>query len=226
MNKAVVFWSGGKDSAMALYKARQISGLEIVGLVCTLNENAGATSVHGIPERVLDRQTKQTGLPLLKMWVPEMPSNQEYEAALLQVYADLKSDGISTVIYGDIFLEDIKTYRENLISKAGLAAVFPLWKVKTTKLMQEFISLGFKAIVCTIDTSRLDKSYLGRAIDQRFLEELPKGVDPAGENGEFHTFCFDGPIFSNAVMFDTGLKVLNKARIKQLSDNYEYLEIF
>ena len=211
---------------MALYKARQIFGLEIVGLVCTLNENAGATSVHGIPERVLDRQIKQTGLPLLKMWVPEMPSNREYEAALLQVYAQLKSDGISTVIYGDIFLEDIKTYRENLISKAGLKAVFPLWKVETTKLMQEFISLGFKAIVCTIDTARLDKSYLGTAIDQRFLDELPKGVDPAGENGEFHTFCFDGPIFSNAVKFDTGLKVLNKTHVKQLSGNYEYLEVF
>jgi uncharacterized protein (TIGR00290 family) len=203
MNKAVVFWSGGKDAAMALYRAIQNPEIQVVGLVTTLNKEVNETAVHKIPEAVLERQAQQTGLPLRKMWVNAMPDNLEYEQALSEVYSQLKEEGINTVIYGDIFLEDIKTYREGLLQKAGLRPMFPLWKMDPAKLMKDFVNSGFKAIVCQVNSAALTGDYLGRELNSHFLDDLPGGVDPAGENGEYHTFCFDGPVFKEPVNFKT-----------------------
>ena len=222
MNQAVVFWSGGKDAAMALHRANQNPQIRVVGLVTTLNKDLNETAVHKIPEAVLDRQAKQTGLPLRKMWVKEMPGNKEYEKALSGVYSQLKKEGINTVIYGDIFLEDIKAYREDLIEKAGLKALFPLWRIDSRTLMNNFIAFGFKAIICNINSAVLPKSFLGRELNARFLSEVPPGVDPAGENGEFHTFCFDGPVFRKPVEFSTGGKHISSVTLGSPDQKINY----
>lgn len=229
MNKAVVFWSGGKDAAMALHKANQDSQMQVVGLVTTLNKESNQTAGHKISEAVLDRQAIQTGLPLHKMWVNEMPDNIEYENELLKIYSRLRNEGISTVIYGDIFLQEIKTYREDLLHKAGMTALFPLWQIESGVLMNDFIESGFKAITCCIDHAVLDERFLGKELDIRFLENLPEGVDPAGENGEFHTFCFDGPVFKNAVEFEIGTTCFESFEIKSIMqtvrNTFAYIDI-
>lgn len=229
MNKAVLFWSGGKDAAMALNRANQNPDIQVMGLVTTFNKNKHHTSVHRIPEELLERQAQQTGLPLRKMWVKEMPDNREYENALLDIYSQLKEEGVNTVIYGDIFLEDIKSYREALLEKAGLGSMFPLWQIDSAKLMDEFISSRFKAIVCSINTAFLDETYLGKELDSQFLENLPSGVDPAGENGEFHTFCYDGPVFKEAVNFKTGAKHFTSLSLElaeeKITQTFGYIDI-
>jgi len=229
MNKAVVFWSGGKDAAMALHRAQQDPQTQVVGLVTTLNKGSNETAGHRIKEAVLDRQALQTGLPLRKMWVNEMPDNNEYENELLKIYAQLKNEGIRIVIYGDIFLQDIKTYREDLLHKSGMTAHFPLWQIESGELMNDFMESGFKAITCCIDRGVLDVPLLGRELDTRFLENLPEGVDPAGENGEFHTFCFDGPVFKNAVEFETGKTHYESFDIKSIkqtvTNTFAYIDI-
>ena len=229
MNKAVVFWSGGKDAAMALHKANQIPGIEVVGLVTTFNKSKNYTSVHRIPEVVLERQARQTGLPLRKMWVNELPDNREYENALSEVYTELKDEGIDTVIYGDIFLEDIKAYREGLLEKAGLQSLFPLWRTNSGSLMDEFISSGFKALVCQVNLAVLVVEDLGKEVNSQFLADLPAGIDPAGENGEFHTFCFAGPVFKNPVNFKTGGNHLSRLPLnladQKISHTFGYIDI-
>ena len=227
--KAVVFWSGGKDSAMALYKALQDPGLQVVGLVTTVSRGTGTTSVHEISEHAIDRQALQTGLPVRKMMVEADPVNAEYEESLLATYRDLRKEGISTVIYGDIFLEDIKSYREQLLKQAGLTALFPLWKTDTRILMEGFIHAGFRAFTCCIGSAVLDESYLGRELDQSFIEELPQNVDPAGENGEFHTFCYDGPVFRKPVFYKKGIVHTRFAELKlaeqTVMHKVEYIEV-
>ncbi|HYK77448.1 MAG TPA: diphthine--ammonia ligase [Daejeonella sp.] len=227
--KAALFWSGGKDSALALYLARQNPEIEVTTLVCTLNESYRRISLHGIREEVLDRQVAQTGLALMKMWVPDSPDNSVYETELLKIYADLKKQGISLVVYGDIFLEDLRIYREKLLDEVGLKGYFPLWKQETGQLIREFLALGFKTVICCISTDTLTESCLGRLIDNRFLEELPPSVDPCGENGEFHTFCFAGPIFKEEVRFHTGEKHYSALQLKTLKEVKEtgfwYLDI-
>ena len=229
MNKAVVFWSGGKDAAMALHQANQNPDIQVVGLVTTFSKNKNHTSVHRIPEEVLERQAQQTGLPLRKMWVNEMPDNWEYEKALSDVYTQLKAEGINTVIYGDIFLEDIKAYREGLLDKAGLRSSFPLWQLDSSKLMENFVNSGFKAIVCQISLAVLDENHLGRELNSQFLKNLPAGVDPAGENGEYHTFCFDGPVFKNPVDFKTSTRHFSALPLEstdqKITHRFGYIDI-
>ena len=229
MDKAVVFWSGGKDAAMALLQANQNPEIEVVGLVTTFSKNKSHTSVHRIPEEVLERQAKQTGLPLRKMWVNEMPDNREYEKALAEVYAELKNEGINTVIYGDIFLEDIKAYREGLLQKAGMKSLFPLWQMDSRKLMNNFVKSGFKAIICNINLAALAEHYLGRELTSRLMNDLPAEVDPAGENGEYHTFCFDGPVFKEPVIFKTGEKHLSSIPLEsadqKIGHTFGYIDI-
>ena len=213
---------------MALYRMQQNPEMEIIGLVTTFDRDAYSTSVHSIPENVIDRQVEQTGLPLLKMWVTAKPNNVEYEHALLKIYAQLKNEGVSTIVYGDIFLEDIKSYREGLSAKAGMKSLFPLWNEDTTKLMDEFTGLGFEAITCCVNTKFLNQNWLGRELNQKFFEDLPSSVDDAGENGEFHTFCFNGPVFKNAIEFKIGVKHFSLLSMLQKQENnieFGYIEI-
>ena len=199
--KALMCWSGGKDSSMALQRAS--SDYEITGLLTTLNADFKRISMHGVREELLDAQAQAIGLPIIKVWV-SAGSNAEYEQQMRQALQAAKADGVTHVIFGDIFLQDLRDYREKQLAKVGLQAVFPLWQRDTTALIREFIASGFNTITCCINDGYLDAGWAGREINQLFIDELPASVDPCGENGEYHTFCYAGPIFKSPVLFKVG----------------------
>lgn len=202
--KALFNWSSGKDSALALYKTIQEDQYEIVTLLTSINEEFQRISMHGVHVSLLEQQASLLDIPLKKMELPKEPSMEEYQSIMNATMAEIKAQGITHSIFGDIFLEDLRQYREKQLNTIGMQAVFPLWKQSTYSLIQEFLKLGFKTIVTCVNGSYLDKSFAGRIIDQQFLDDLPENVDPCGENGEFHTFTFDGPIFKSPVEFEIG----------------------
>ncbi|WP_294275895.1 diphthine--ammonia ligase [uncultured Chryseobacterium sp.] len=202
--KAVFNWSSGKDSALALYKTLQEDRLEISALLTSINKEFGRVSMHGLPVSLLERQAESLGFPLIKMELPKEPSMEEYREIMDTTMNAIRNMGVTHSVFGDIFLEDLRKYREYQLQAIGMQAVFPLWKQDTTSLIQEFLTLGFKTIVTCVNETYLDSGFAGRIIDQDFLKDLPGHVDPCGENGEFHTFTFDGPIFKNPVAFDIG----------------------
>lgn len=198
MKKAVFCWSGGKDSALALYRVQQAGEYEVCALLTTLNGAHQRVSMHGIEEKLLDLQAEAIGLPLIKVMVIEA-TNSAYESAMLKALSAYKERGIHYVVFGDIYLQDIRRYREQLLGHIGMEAVFPLWGMDTHRLLDAFIAEGFKTITCCVDEAVLDSSFAGKVIDATFAGLLPEGVDPCGENGEYHTFCYDGPIFSRPI---------------------------
>ncbi|MEO7976972.1 diphthine--ammonia ligase [Flavobacterium sp.] len=208
--KALFNWSSGKDSALALYKILQNPDFKIECLLTSVNQQYQRISMHGVRVELLECQAKSIGLPLKVIEIPEMPTMEVYENVMSETLNELKKQGITHSVFGDIFLEDLRKYREDKLSEIGFEAEFPLWKIPTHDLIQEFISLGFKTIVVCVNESFLDKSFVGRIIDQDFINDLPEDVDVCGENGEFHTFTFDGPIFSEAVHFKIGETVYRK----------------
>lgn len=210
MNKALFNWSSGKDSALALYKILQNSKFEISCLLTSVNQEFQRVSMHGIRVELLELQAKSIGIPLEIMSIPETPTMEVYEKVLQEKLEKQKNKGITHSIFGDIFLEDLRLYREAKLATMGFKGVFPLWKIPTKDLIQEFISLGFKTIVVCVNEKYLDKSFVGRIIDQQFIDDLPENVDVCGENGEFHTFSFDGPIFSQPIDFEIGEIVYRK----------------
>ncbi|MCW3072834.1 MAG: ATP-binding protein [Bacteroidetes bacterium] len=212
-DKAIFCWSGGKDSALTLYRTLQDPGLEIVALLTTLNQTFRRISMHGVREELLEKQAASIGLPLIKMFVAE-GSNAEYEKNMEAVLSEYKAKGVSKVIFGDIFLEDLRTYRENNLSKVGLTAEFPLWKENTTTLINEFFALGFRTITCCVNDAFLGEEKVGVEIRPEFIKALPANVDPCGENGEYHTFCFAGPVFRSPVNFTVGEKVYKPLELK------------
>ena len=211
--KAVMFWSGGKDSAFALYKILRENKYEVVYLLTTVNENFRRISMHGVREALLDEQAKSIGIPLLKMYVREA-SNTEYEKNLEIVLAKLKAEGINKVLFGDIFLEDLKKYRDDNLSKLGMEGIYPLWKKDTEKLINEFIDSGFKTITCCVNDAYFNENGVGQEVSEDFIAGLPEDIDPCGENGEFHTFCFEGPIFKYPIPFKIGEKLYKPIEIK------------
>jgi uncharacterized protein (TIGR00290 family) len=211
--KVVLFWSGGKDSAFALYKISEEKKYNVVALITTVNSNYGRISMHGVREVLLDEQARSIGIPLVKMYVNQ-GTNSEYESKLKEILFPFKKQGVSKVIYGDIFLEDLRIYREKLLSEIGFTAEFPLWKLNTEDLIRDFLALGFKTITCCINLAYLDETWAGRIVDNNFINDLPDNVDPCGENGEYHTFCFDGPIFKKAILFDKGEKIFRPLDVK------------
>ena len=202
--KLLVSWSSGKDSALALCAVKRHGGYEIRALLTTIAEDGGRIGEHGLRRVLLERQASSCGYPLEKVFLPEDAANVQYEAALEKVFERSRAEGISSVVFGDIFLEDIRKYREKHLEKAEMKALFPLWNRDTFELATEFIDLGFRAVITSVDTRILDKGMLGRPFDRTFLSELPPGADPCGENGEFHTFVFDGPIFRESVRYTVG----------------------
>jgi len=202
--KAIFNWSSGKDSALALYKILQEDEFEIVALVTTINEKYNRVSMHGIREELVAKQAESIGIPLIKIYLPESPSMEEYNLIMNEHLIRLKSEGITHSVFGDIFLEDLRVYRETKLEEVGMEAVFPLWKKPTEKLISEFIGLGFKTIVTTVNESHLNKDFVGRILDDKFINDLPKKVDVCGENGEFHTFTYDGPLFRFPIAFELG----------------------
>lgn len=208
--RAIVSWSGGKDSALALHAARQ--NFDIVALVTTVTEGYDRISMHGVRTSLLERQAEALGLPLERVAIPQKSTNDAYESAMRAALDRHRRAGVTSVVCGDIFLEDVRRYREEKLFGNGLQGVFPLWKRASTALAREFIDVGFRAVLCCVDTQALDGTFAGRLYDDRLLADLPAGVDPCGENGEFHSFVFDGPGFARPVAWSPGEWVLRDDR--------------
>jgi uncharacterized protein (TIGR00290 family) len=208
--KAVFNWSGGKDSALCLHKVLAMNSYTVSCLLTTVNKLHRRISMHGVREELLEQQTANIGIPLVKMSMPAMPDMKTYETAMKGTLLNLKKDGNVRCVFGDIFLEDLRAYREQRLAEIGLLASFPLWRIPTTQLVREFIDQGFKAVIVCVNEKFLSKEFAGRPIDDSFLSDLPDTVDPCGEYGEFHSFVYDGPIFRKPVQFSIGEVVYRK----------------
>lgn len=208
MKKAYFNWSTGKDSSLALYHILQQKEYRVTQLVTTVNKDYERVSMHGLREALLDAQVERLQLPLEKIYFPAEVTMSDYDEAMRKATQKLIEKDFQYGIFGDIFLEDLRKYREEKLQELGITGVFPLWKQDTKALLKEFISLGFKAITVCVNAKLLDESFVGRILDEDFINDLPDTVDPCGENGEFHTFTFDGPIFSSPIDFTIGEKVL------------------
>jgi uncharacterized protein (TIGR00290 family) len=208
MEHVVLSWSGGKDCAMALYEIKRSKEYTVAALLTTITRDYDRISMHGVRRALLERQAESAGLPLIKVFIPANCTNETYADIMEKEMNRLKADGINTVAFGDIFLQDVREYRESNLAKVGMKAIFPLWSRNSRELVTSFVNLGFKAIITTIDPRKLNEEFCGRKIDVAFLGALPQDVDPAGENGEFHSFVFEGPVFKNPIRFSAGEKVL------------------
>ena len=210
-------WSGGKDSALALYHCLQNPDIEIKYLLTTVNDAVNRVSMHGVREALLIRQAEEIGIPLYQVRLPEMPGMQEYDDIMRYHLEKLKGEGITHSIFGDIFLEDLKTYRDSKLAEVGLTGIYPLWKRDTHELINEFLSLGFGTVIaCTQE--RLGR-LAGQEITRELIDDLPNDVDVCGENGEFHTFAFKGPIFKNTINYQTGEKVFKEYQAPKNADD-------
>ncbi len=206
-HKTYFNWSSGKDSALALYHLLQEKNYTVDELITTVNSHYNRVSMHGLGKELLIAQTDALNIKASLIELPEMPDMETYEQKMGETVSRLKSDGFTHAAFGDIFLEDLREYRENQLAKQGFKAVFPIWKRDTKELINEFVDLGFKTIIVCANSKYFDEDFVGTVIDKYFIDNLPEGVDPCGENGEFHTFCFDGPIFKNPIEFKIGEKV-------------------
>jgi len=207
MHKAYLNWSSGKDSALALYYSNTQKEYKVEKLLTTINKDLSRVTMHGVRKELLLNQAKKLGLPIQISELSAETSMEEYNQKMKEATDSFMNEGFTHSLFGDIFLEDLKQYREDQLKEIGLVPVFPLWKRNTKKLISEFIDLGFKAVVVCTNSKYLEDSFCGRIIDHEFIKDLPENVDPCGENGEFHTFVFDGPIFKSPVEFEIGEKV-------------------
>jgi uncharacterized protein (TIGR00290 family) len=214
--KVVFSWSGGKDSALALHEIRQSGRYEIVALLTTVAEQYKRISHHGVREELLEMQAAAVGLPLDKLYLPAhsaLPcTNVQFEELMGRVLERYRAAGVLLVAHGDIFLQDLRDYRERNLAKVGMKGLFPIWQRDTTELLRAFIQSGFKAYLSCVDGPKLGEAFAGRAIDASLLRDLPAGVDPCGEYGEYHSFVYDGPIFQRPVPVRVGEVVLRDNR--------------
>ena len=206
--KAYMNWSSGKDACLALYKILQQNEYEIGTLLTNVNADFSRISMHGLHESLLDAQVQSLGLPLQKLYFPAEVTMDLYDQKMHETISSLKAQGYDYAVFGDIFLEDLKAYRDSRLVEVNVQGVYPLWKQNSHDLIREFLDLGFKAITVCVNAKLLGEEFVGRVIDEQFLKDLPKNVDVCGENGEFHTFVFDGPIFSKPINFKLGEKIL------------------
>jgi uncharacterized protein (TIGR00290 family) len=197
--KAYVSWSSGKDSAFALYEAQRSGVADVVGVLTTVNEAYGRVAMHGVRDGVLDRQIAALGLPALKVMLPNPCSNEIYQERMAQACARIKEQGVRHIVFGDLFLEDIRAYREQQLAAVGMTGIFPLWQRDTGVLARAMIDSGMVAHLVCVDPRRLGREFAGRRFDTRLLDELPRQVDPCGENGEFHTLVSAGPMFADSI---------------------------
>lgn len=212
MKKAVFSWSTGKDSALALHKILDQKEFEVVSLVTTVTEDYGRVSMHGLRTELLDLQAESIGIPLKKIYIPKKCTNEIYEKSFNEGIEEFIDNGVNNIIFGDIFLEDVRNYRLKQIAKVGMNCIFPIWHEKSNVLAERFITLGFKAKTICVDSSVLGSEFAGRDYDREFLSQLPGNIDKCGENGEFHTFAYDGPIFKFEVKCIAGEIVLRNGR--------------
>jgi uncharacterized protein (TIGR00290 family) len=205
MQEPILFcWSGGKDSAMALHSLLLQKEFCVAALLTTVTEGFDRISMHGVRRELLHRQAESIGLPLQEVFIPPQCVNPIYEARMEEAMRGAEKQGIRRVAFGDIFLEDLKAYREKNLAKVGMEAIFPIWKRDTRELAASFVVLGFRARTACIDPRILDRSFAGRELNESFFRDLPPNADPCGENGEFHTFVYDGPMFKKTVKCKTG----------------------
>jgi uncharacterized protein (TIGR00290 family) len=213
-------WSGGKDSALALHALLQQPEWEVVGLLTTVSGEYRRISHHGVREELLDPQADSIGLPLDKLMLPLQPgpcTNGQYEALIGEKLAGYVARGVRHVAHGDIFLADLRAYREKNLAQLGMTGVFPIWLRDTRELIDSFVSFGFRAILCCVEGSKLDSSFVGRQLNHDLVADLPPGIDPCGENGEYHSFVYDGPIFRWPVQIQTGITLTR--------DNRHYIDL-
>jgi uncharacterized protein (TIGR00290 family) len=203
--KALLSWSGGKDSSLSYFVAKQSGNYQISGLLTTITEDYQRISTHGVRRVLLQRQARAMKLPLCEVMIPKQASNEIYEERTRQILLELYDrEKISSVVFGDLFLQDVRDYREEFLGKLGMACEFPIWGRDTKDLANYFIDKGFKAITCCVDLRKIGSEFCGRKFDSKFLSELPPKVDPCGENGEFHTFVYEGPIFQSKIDVKVG----------------------
>lgn len=218
----VMSWSGGKDSAYALYHIIKENRYRVKYLMTTIYKPNKRVSMHGVPESLIEKQAKSIGIPLVKLYIEEK-THDEYDIKMKETLLLFKSEGINTIAFGDIFLEDLKEYREKRLAEIDMNALFPLWGKNTKVLANQFITDGFKTRICSIDTSKISKDLVGVDFSSTFLKQLNKEIDPCGENGEFHSFCYAGAIFKNIVKFKQHGTV-SKTYTHE-NNSYEYLFI-
>ena len=202
-------WSSGKDSALALYNLLQKKEYSVELLFTTVSKENNRIAMHGLSEKMLQIQCKAIGIPLEIMYLPASDKMDTYTTLIEKHTLSLKEKGYTHTAFGDIFLEDLKTYREQQLLKVGLKAVFPLWEKNTKALIYEFLDLGFKSVIVAANAKWFGEEFVGSIITKALIDSLPEDVDPCGENGEFHTFCFDGPIFANTIQYKIGEKLKN-----------------
>jgi uncharacterized protein (TIGR00290 family) len=208
LTSVALSWSGGKDSSLALRALRDEQGIEPVALLTTVTEDFGRVSMHGVRRELVVEQARSIGVPLVEVGIPASCPNDVYEARMRQALSAPPLDGVPVMAFADLFLEDIRAYREERLALAGKRALFPVWGRDTGELARDFIESGFEAVLVSVDPSQLDPSFVGRPFDAELLADLPDGVDPCGENGEFHTFVHAGPIFSAPIPVEVGESVL------------------
>src|SRR6266481_137214 len=204
VKNVLMSWSGGKDSCLALYEIQKTRDYRVAALLTTVTSDYDRISMHGVRRVLLERQAASLGEPLHQVLITKGANNEEYEAKLTEAVLAYRDQGIDSIVFGDLFLEDIKTYRDQFLARHNLVGIYPVWKRDTTEFIHEFIELGFKAAVTCVDSNALERSFAGRIIDHEFLAALPAQVDPCGENGEFHTFVYDGPNFARPVEYSIG----------------------
>lgn len=202
--KITVSWSGGKDAALALFHIFNSNEFEVANLHCVINKETGRVGLHGVREQLIEEQARAIGIPLVKSYLPSDSSNHVYEGLMSNLYRSFQNEGITHILFGDIFLEDLKLYREALLRKVGLQPVFPLWRQASRACVEAVVENDFRTIICATNEACYTKGFLGKVIDVDLIRKLPEGVDPGGENGEFHTFVFEAPYFKSAVRFSLG----------------------
>ena len=204
-------WSGGKDSCIALYEIQREQKYRVAALVTTVTREYDRISMHGVRRVLLERQAASLGLQLHQVLISKGATNEEYETKIGETLSLYRGHGIDLIVFGDLFLEDIRAYREQFLARHRMRGLFPVWQRDTGLFIRQFLELGFRAVVTCVDSNVLDQSFAGRLIDESFLSSLPAQVDPCGENGEFHSFVFDGPIFTAPVRFSLGETILRES---------------
>lgn len=221
-DKVILSWSGGKDSVFSLYKIINENELECVGLLTTFTKEYDRVTMHGVRRSLIEKQASLLNIPLEKVYIPKNCSMEEYGIIMRNALIKYKEKGIKGFVFGDIFLEDVRSYREKMLYSEGFNGYFPLWREDTKELVLRFINLGFKAIVTCVDGNILGPSYVGRELSEDFLRELPLTVDPAGERGEYHCFVYDGPLFDEPIPIKIGEIVKQNVQGK----TFYYCDIF
>jgi uncharacterized protein (TIGR00290 family) len=217
--KVTISWSGGKDSAFALHKVLQSGAFRVAGLHTVISEETKRVGMHGVRETLIEKQAEAMGLPLTKLYLESSESHSAYERLMRGFYQQCAHEHIEAVVFGDIFLEDLRVFREELLKPSGLLGIYPLWKLDTGQTISDFIRSGFRTLICAANEKYFTPAQMGMTIDDELVRQLPPAVDPCGENGEFHTFVYDGPVFKRPIACKKGEVVAKTYTYQKVDEN-------